>query len=242
MKRNLNLKITKRDKKLLAGTGCILLAYVLIWLILIPSLLKSEELKSNAALVTAQREESRMQEKNLESARVLAETAETQLEAMKGVFYDRMTSAELGKLMTDAALAHELHISNLTIEMPEKGSYASLSDYSGAEEETVCEGIYKATVYMTLNGREKKLQDFMDAICAEAPRQQLAGFDWQQSSEGSFAGLTLRTDVYMCEDIAGYVENHLVSVESAGSAEDILNADGAGSAEDILNADGAAGQ
>lgn len=115
-------KMTERDKKLLVFLVTALLLFLFGWVILKPLVEKGLQVKEDALVQEQLLEENQKKMDRFMTLQAKVKENEAALEALKDVFYPLMTSQEIDKIFTGAALEKGLQVKNLYIRIGEEAA------------------------------------------------------------------------------------------------------------------------
>ena len=200
----MSLKVTERDKKLLAGLCIVCLLAAMVALVLLPLHKANENLETQI-----QDNEIRMMEQKLQADKLPALRREQrELEQEKSVrlqeLYPVLKSQDIDKLLTERAVAMGLEVKKLQITMPkeplELTAYVEAGQEEDASEEPAetaayvegTEAIWAADARIALTGPEQVLDQLIDYWSVDTPGIRLTGFSWDEDSRG---GLLLTVDL-----------------------------------------------
>lgn len=226
----MTLNITERDKKLL-----IILAFFLIVVgggagILFP-------LMDTLQVTSQQLEEARLEQMERQQKVAMVPVLESKCEALEEAlaenqktFYELMPSKDIDKMLTGMAVGYGLYVQDLSIALPQSGTYASLQNYeamlsqklglgeSAAGLTSSYPGVFAASVSMVMNGTRPVLQSMVDECAGLEPKLRITGLSWQRSSGeegGEEYTLSLNMEIYMYQNLQEYLSQASMAAASA---------------------------
>ena len=113
----MTMKMTERDKKLLIFLCTALLLFLFGWVIIKPLMEKGLDIKEKTAEQEQLRSENEMKIERLAVLQTTVKTNEEKLEVLKEFFYPMMTSQEIDKIFTGAAMEKGLDVTRLHIDL-----------------------------------------------------------------------------------------------------------------------------
>ncbi|MCI6464033.1 MAG: hypothetical protein MSA90_01005 [Faecalicatena sp.] len=220
----MTLKLTQRDKKLLIVLAVVVLIVGVGAGLLFPLMEKGQNLKEEVLNADIEQQERSQKVESLPALQKREDQVLEEIGKAQQDFYPIMQSMEIDKMLTEMALTKGLTVKDLDIKMPVTGEYTTLKDYTGplpeeenenTEEGTVYNGIYTASVMMTLSGGRETIQSMMDECAANEPGMRITDFTWQSSKESSSWTLGMTLEIYMCEDTQQYILEQKAAREAA---------------------------
>ena len=219
----MELKITKRDKKLLVVLAIFILVVGVGAGVLFPLLQKNTELKEKILKATTEKLEREIKVNALTEFRDKKKFVEDEFDKERQKFYKIMPSMDIDKMLTNIALSNKATVKDMDIKMPVQGGYTELKLYqdmlasraeaslsqgniSSGTEPTVYEGIYTAEVQVILQGDRRPLQSVIDEFASLEPKLRVSEILWKKEDKGEENAYTLSMTVhiYMSEDVDSY--------------------------------------
>lgn len=195
----MTVKMTERDKKLLAGLGVFCVAAILVVLVILPLYSANQVMKEQ---IEANEEQIAMvQQKEAELPALQMgneERREELLEAQTDLF-PLLKTQEIDRLLTEKVMAHGLSARKLQIGMPEEaanviGYGRSADDGSNPDKK---DGVWIASVSLETAGTMAAMDSLIDDLSLDTPGVRITGLNWSSARRqvDAQSGLTEQYDV-----------------------------------------------
>lgn len=195
----MTVKMTDRDKKLLAGLGIFCVLALFAVLVFMPLYSANVSMKDQIEDNEMRIEEMREKELGLASVISENETLKEQLDMAQEDLYPRLKSQEIDRLLTEKAMSHGLSARKLQITMPQEAAnvigYGRTSDDGSNPDKK--DGVWIAQVSMETTGSMQAMDSLIDDIALDTPGVRIINISWSSDRRtvDDQTGLTEKYDI-----------------------------------------------
>ena len=195
----MTMKMTERDKKLLAGLGVFCVVAVLTAMVILPLYSANEVMKEQIA--SNEKQIALMQQKEAELPVMQAGNEERRkelLDVQKDLF-PMFKTQEVDRLLTEKVALNGLSARKLQITMPQEA--ANVSGYGRAADDgsnpDKKDGVWIATVSLEAAGTMEAMDRLIDDLSLETPGVRITGLSWSSARRqvDTQSGLTEQYDI-----------------------------------------------
>lgn len=205
----MTLKLTEKDKKLLALLVVVLLTAGLGGQVILPLMNKNTELKNELEAAKLEKMQREIKVSGLLNMRNARDASKERLAEASTAYTGIVRSKEIDKILTELALDHGLNVMGLSISMP-GDVQTTLLDYSlmlknAATEDSIRSyaGFRTVAVTMRMSGSREALQAMLDTLYRKEPFCRVTAFRWETSrADGEV--LSVNLEIYMMQTAEEY--------------------------------------
>ena len=176
----MTMKMTERDKKLLALLGVIGVAALLVFLVIMP--LREANRLMKTQIETNQEQITIMEQKlsELPAARTGNEERRTKLSELQEDMYPILKSQDIDRLLTERVTMYQLSARKLQIKLPETAANVTAfgpvkDDGSNPDGK---DAVWLAEVSMSVSGSRPQLDGFVDNLEQNMPGIRILDLSW----------------------------------------------------------------
>lgn len=195
----MTMKMTERDKKLLAGLGVFCIVAILVMVVILPLYTANEVMKDQISSNEDQIELMRQKEAELPALRMGNEARREELLDAQKNLYPLLKTQEVDRLLTEKVMLHGLSARKLQITMPQEA--ANVSGYGRTADEgsnpDKKDGVWIASVSLEAAGTVAAMDSLIDDLSLETPGVRITGLNWSSARRqvDAQSGLTEQYDI-----------------------------------------------
>lgn len=195
----MTMKMTERDKKLLAGLGVFCVAAILTLLVILPMHKANAAMKEQIAANEEQIALVRQKEAELPLMRAGNEDRREMLLDAQRELYPLLKTQDVDRLMTEKAMLHGLSVRKLQIAMPQEAAnvsgYGKKTDAGSNPDKK--DGVWIASVSLDVDGPTAAMDRLIDDIALHTPGVRITGLNWSSARRqvNAQSGLTEQYDL-----------------------------------------------
>ena len=176
----MTMKMTERDKKLLALLGVIGVAALLVFLVIMP--LREANRLMKTQIETNQEQITIMEQKlsELPAARTGNEERRTKLSELQEDMYPILKSQDIDRLLTERVTMYQLSARKLQIKLPETAANVTAFGHvkdDGSNPDGK-DAVWLAEVSMSVSGSRPQLDGFVDNLEQNMPGIRILDLSW----------------------------------------------------------------
>lgn len=195
----MTMKMTERDKKLLAGLGIFCIVAVLTMLVILPLYTANEVMKDQIEANEEQIAIMQQKEAELPMLRMGNEERREELLDVQKELYPLMRTQEVDRLLTEKVMLHGLSARKLQIAMPQgaanvAGFGRTADDGSNPDKK---DGVWIASVSLETEGTMAAMDSLIDDLSLHTPGVRITGLNWGSARRqvDAQSGLTERHEI-----------------------------------------------
>lgn len=195
----MTMKMTERDKKLLAGLGVFCIVAILVMVVILPLYTANEVMKDQISSNEDQIELMRQKEAELPALRMGNEARREELLDAQKNLYSLLKTQEVDRLLTEKVMLHGLSARKLQITMPQES--ANVSGYGRTADDgsnpDKKDGVWIASVSLEAAGTVAAMDSLIDDLSLETPGVRITGLNWSSARRqvDAQSGLTEQYDI-----------------------------------------------
>lgn len=217
----LSLKLTERDKKLLAVLAVVLVIAGLGGQVILPLMDKNTQLRAELDAAKLEQTEKQIKVSGLAGMRAARDASKEKLAEVSKNYLGIVKSKEIDRILTETALSAGVNILGLNIAMPGE-EVTSIMDYHLMLQMATTEdiirsytGFYTVSTTLRMSGSRDALQSVLDNLSHREPFCRVSAFQWETTrSEGE--ALSINLEIYMMQN----AEEFMASAQAAGESEE----------------------
>lgn len=193
----MTVKMTERDKKLLAGLSVFCLTAILVAYVILPLKAANLDMKARAEAGREQIREMEQKCRDLPKRKDSHADRSASLADCQSGLYPLLEVYQIDELLTERAVSEGVEVKRLQIDMPEEPAdvkpYLANEDADSSNPDGT-DGIWIAEAAMELGGPEEAVDKLVDAWSSSEEGIRVTGFTWEKER------LKLRLEIRMSRD------------------------------------------